>query len=280
MGRTINQIKNTIIAEKNNQPSLSGITSTSQVSIENIWAYVIAAGMFIQEQLWDVFKSQLETDIAKAPVGTDSWLQAQTYKFQYDSLTPQIIQLNNFVPSYDIVDPSKQIITRASVKTLPNRLVSVKTAKSEPPQALSNSELTSLNAYLDEISFAGVQYFSVSLPPDQLMVNSTIYFNGQYSSIISATTISAINNYLQSVPFDGVVKISALEDAIQAVPGVSDVVMNNVSLRPDSILFSGTTYLVQNNTEIYNKYPLYAGYAITELTSGHTLADTLIFIPA
>lgn len=277
MSRTIAQIQNQILTEKAAQSALSGLTSVSQVSIFNLWSYVTAVGIYIQETLWDVFKSDLEADIADAPIGTDKWVQAQAYKFQYDAITPQIITLNNFVPSYTTVDTTKQIITRASVKTLPARIVSVKVAKQEPPIALTPTELTSFKGYLDEISFAGVQYNTVSYSPDNLMIGATVYYNGQYSSTITADTISAINTYLQEIPFDGVVRISKIEDAIQGVNGVTDVILNNVAIRADSTPFSATTYMVQNNTEIYNKYNMYAGYAVPETTTGYTLTDTLVF---
>lgn len=276
--RSINQIKTQIITEKNNQPDLAGLNSTSQAAIYNLWAYIVAVAIFIQESLWDLFKTNLEADIAAAPVGTDNWVQSESLKFQYDAITPQIIHLNDFVPSYDVIDPTKQIITRASVKTLPNRLVSVKVAKSEPPVALSLTELNSFKGYLNEISFAGVQYNPVSLNSDKVMVNATVYYNGQYASTIAANTATAINDYFKTIPFDTNIRMSKLEDAIQGVLGVTDVVLNNVAIRPDSILFSASTYLIQNNTEIFRLYPLYAGYCVEETTSGQTLADTLVFV--
>ncbi len=277
--RTIQQIQTQILTEKANQTALSGLTSVSQVSIFNLWSYVTAVGIYIQETLWDVFKTNLEADIADAPIGTDRWVQSEAYKFQYDAIIPQIITLNDFVPSYTVIDPTKQLISRASVKTLPNRLVSVKVAKQEPPVALSSIELTSFKGFLDEISFAGVQYNTVSYPPDNLLVGATIYYNGQYASTITGNTITAINAYLQQIPFDGQIRISKIEDAIQGVSGVTDVVLNNIAIRADIVPFSATTYLVQNNTEIFNKYPMYSGYAVPETTSGETFTDTLIFIP-
>jgi hypothetical protein len=278
MARTILEIQQQILTEKANQPALSGLTSVSQTSIFNLWSYVTAVGIYIQETFWDVFKGQLEADIADAPIGTDKWVQTQSYLFQYDAVTPQIITLNNFVPSYAIVDTSKQLITRASVKTLPNRFVSVKVAKQEPPIALTSTELTSFKGFLNEISFAGVQYNAVSYTSDKLLVGATVYYNGQYSATITANTISAINSYLVQLPFDGYIRVSKLEDAIQGVSGVTDVVINNMAIRPDSIPFTGTTYMVKNNNEIYNKYTMYSGYAVGETTSGQTFTDTIVFV--
>lgn len=279
MARTINQIQQQIITEKNTHTELSGLNSPSQTSIWVLWTYIMAVAIYVQEGLWDIFQSNLETQIANTPAWTDAWVHSQTFKFQYDSTNPQVLQFDsNFVPTYPVVDTTKQIITRASVKTLPTKIVSVKVAKSNPPQALSAPELTSFKGYLDNISPAGVQYKAVSLNPDQILIGATIYYNGQYSATIQSAVKNAINNYLANVPFDGVIKISAIEDTIQSVAGVTDVVMNNVAIRADGVPFANTTYLVQNNTEIYNQTTQYAGYSITETTTGYTINDTLTFV--
>ena len=280
MSRSIAEIKQSIITAKNNQSVLNDLNSPSQTSIYNLWAYVIAVSVFMQETLWDLFKTNLETDIANAPIGTDAWVNEQAYKFQYSTSTPQIISLdNNFVPTYPVTDLSLRLISRASTLTMPNRLVRVKVAKNNPPEALSITELTAFKGYLDEISFAGVQYNTTSLSGDPLYVGATIYYNGQYASTITGDTVLALTNYMQNLPFDGYVRVSKIEDAIQGVIGVNDVVLNNIAIRPASLAFSGTTYLVQNNTEIYNKYPMYAGYTVPEFAP-NDYNTSLMFIPS
>lgn len=279
MSRTINQIQAQIIAEKNNHTELAGLNSPSQTSIWNLWTYIIAVAIYVQEGLWDLFQSNLETQVANAPAWTNAWVQFEAFKFQYDANNPQIVTLSStFVPSYATVDTTKQIISRCSVKTLPSKIVTVKVATANPPQALTSDQLTSFQGYLDYISPAGVQYTTTSLNPDKLLVGATIYYNGQYSSTIQNAVIVAIDNYLANIPFDGNLRVSALQDAIQQVTGVNDVVLNNIAIRPDTLPFTSTTYLVQNNTEIFNKYPMYAGYCVTETTSGHTINDTLTFL--
>ena len=279
MARTISNIQQQILTEKNNQPALSGLTSTSQVSIYNLWSFVTATSINFFEMLWDSFQAQLETTIINAPIGTDSWLRNQTLQFQYDATTPQIVTLTTaFTPTYPVVDTTKQIITQASVKTLPSRIINVKVAKSNPPVALASQELSSLQGFLDTIGFAGTQINAKSYNSDKVMVGATIYYNGQYAATITATTQTAINNYLYSLPFDGKIKLSALEDAIQAIPGVNDVVLNNVAIRPDATAFSATTYMVQNNTELLRTQQLYGGYCVAETTTNYTLNDTLVFV--
>lgn len=279
MARSIAQIQAEMDAEQALQTGLSGLNSPSQTAIYTLWKYIISSAIWAHEKLWDLFKVELETIVDNAPVGTDSWVQAQALKFQYSATDPQVVSLVNFVPSYSVVDTDLQIITRCSVKTLPNRIVSIKVAKSDPPSELTATELSSFKGYLDDISFAGVQYNAVSLTSDKLYLDAEIFYNGQYSTVISDNVIAAVNDYLANIPFDGYVRVSALYDAIQNVAGVTDVIINDMAIRADATAFGSKTYLVQNNTTIYNKYPTFAGYVVEETTGSNTFVDKLTFTP-
>lgn len=279
MARSIAQIQAEMDAEQALQTGLSGLNSPSQTAIYTLWKYIISSAIWAHEKLWDLFKVELETIVDNAQIGTDSWVQAQAFKFQYSATDPQIVSLVNFVPSYPVVNTDLQIITRCSVKTLPNRIVSIKVAKSDPPSALSATELSSFRGYLDDISFAGVQYNAVSLASDKLYLDAEVFYNGQYSTVISGNVIAAINNYLSNIPFDGYVRVSALYDAIQSVAGVTDVIINDMAIRADATAFGSKTYLVQNNATIFNKYPTFAGYVVEETTVSNTFVDKLTFTP-
>lgn len=279
MARSIAQIQAEMDAEQALQTGLSGLNSPSQTAIYTLWKYIISSAIWAHEKLWDLFKVELETIVDNAQIGTDSWVQAQAFKFQYSATDPQIVSLVNFVPSYPVVNTDLQIITRCSVKTLPNKVVSVKVAKSDPPSALSATELSSFRGYLDDISFAGVQYNAVSLASDKLYLDAEIFYNGQYSTVISGNVIAAINNYLSNIPFDGYVRVSALYDAIQSVAGVTDVIINDMAIRADATAFGSKKYLVQNNATIFNKYPTFAGYVVEETTVSNTFVDKLTFTP-
>lgn len=291
MARSIATIKAAMDAEQTAQSGLSGLNSPSNSSIYNLWKYIVAVQMFLQETLWDIFKTELETIVSKAAIGSDAWLQDRVLQFQYDSVTPQIVSIqSDFSVNYSTIDTTKRIITRCAVKTTASRTVTVKVAKNDPPEALSVSELSALQSYLNNtgdgtyansgvgISFAGVRYLASSLDADKLYLGATIYYNGQYASVISDTVITAINNYLANTPFDGTFKLTSLVDAIQSVSGVTDVILNNVAIRPDTDVIADSTYLVQSNTTIIPTYQLTAGYVVEEDTTNYLFTDTLTFI--
>lgn len=291
MARSIQTIIASMDAEQAAQTGLSGLNSPSNSSIYKLWKYIVAAQMFLLETLWDLYKKDLETIVSKAPVGSDKWLQDRVLRFQYDATTPQVVEvLSDFSVDYPVIDITKRIITRASVKTTASRTVTVKVAKSEPPVALSALELSSLQSYLSNtgdstyagrgvgIGFAGVRYIASSLTSDKLYLKADIYYNGQYANIISDTVIAGINNYLANIPFDGSFKITSLVDAIQAVSGVSDIVLYDVAIRPNTDTIANSTYLVQSKTTLIPTYQLTAGYIVEENTAGYLFTDKLTFI--
>lgn len=270
----INEMDKAQVAES----SLSTLNSTSQTAIYTLWKSITATVINLLEQLWDIYKLDIETVISNGAIGSAAWLNVQVKKFQYSATVPQVVTLVNFAPAYATVDTTLQLITRSSVKTMANKTISVKVAKGITPSALSGVELNSLKGYLNDIGFAGTQTNTFSYDSDKFYLVANIYYNGQYASVISATVISAIEKYFSELPFDGSIKISSLEDYIQTVAGVTDVVIVDAAMRADTTVFASKTYLVSASTIIYPTYPTFAGYIVGETTGGSTLADTLVFI--
>jgi hypothetical protein len=279
MAREISVIETQITDQVAADPVLSlNLTSTSKRAIWRLWAFVVATAIAILEQLMDQNKVEVETLVSQAAPGTPQWLQAQVFKFQYSSTVPQVIQLINLAPQYPTVDPSLRIVTRCSVTTDLANIVTIKTAKNEPPEALASLELAALASYVNLEGVAGIQYNVVSLPPDRLYVGAQVYYTGLFSSVIKTNVILAIDAYLASIPFNGQIKVSELEETILDVDGVNDVILQNVVARADSTAFGSGTALVSGNTVNSRLWPTLAGYAISEDTAAQTLADSLTFI--
>jgi len=277
MARTIDQIQQEIIAQKEATPELSGL-SGSRRAMWRLWTRVIATIQATAEQLADVFKSDIEKQLAKGAPSTPLWIQDQVFKFQYDAINPQVLVMDNFAPSYATVDETLKIVTRCSVKADFSNVVNVKVAKSDIPEPLDNSEKSALQDYVTMIGTAGINYLVSSSESDKLYVEADIYYRGQYSAIISDTVKTAISSFLSSIPFDGTLLLSDLEIAIKSVAGVKDVVLKNVYARKDITSFASATKLIENNTIILRGWDTIAGYIVAETTSGQTLDDSLTFI--
>lgn len=274
MARTIATIKESIRIQKNLyaslQPILFAEEGGSKVGILNNMADVIAININILEQFLDTYVAELEAIAASAVPGTSAWLQEKLFEFQYDATTPQYVQLVNLIPQYLIVDQTLRIISRASVIESGNGRLNIKVATSEPPVALSGPQITALETYLDTIEPAGPQIKVTSLNADRLFVDAEIFYDGQFVASIQTDVELAINNYLASLNFDGIVFVSKLQDAIQAVNGVKDVLINQVKARKEATPYSGATVVTRYWTTV-------AGYIIEEDTSGHTFNDSIIY---
>jgi hypothetical protein len=278
MARTIEQIQAGIISDIQATPELAEANSTSRRAIWRLFAYVQASAILLLEQIIDVFKAENDLKISKAIPATASWINAKVFEFQYSATNPQIVQLINFAPVYPVIDPSLRLISRCSVVTTLSSQVIIKVAKQEPPIALSSTELSSLQSYINQIGIIGVNYNCQSLTSDKLFIDAEVYFDGQYSTVISGTVISAINNFLSNLSFNGILKVSDIELAIRSVVGVNDVLLKNVKMRSDATAFNDGTFLIQNNTVISRIFPTLSGYIVEETTSGNTFTDKLTFI--
>ena len=278
MARSVEQINNEIIAKVESTAELSELTSSSRRSIWRLFAWVIAYIQSLFEQKTDLFKSEIETIVDYSVPNTASWLQQKAFKFQYDAVTPQVITLVDLVPTYPIVNEDLQIVSRCSVKADLSNNVKIKVAKSEPPVALTSGERSALQDYINVIGCAGINYLVSSGTSDKLYIQADIYYQGQYSAIISDNVISAIENYLSQLPFDGQLLVSDLERTIRQTTGVKDVVLKNVRARANGTALSSASYLVQSNAVISRNWNTVAGYIVGETTASNTLADTLNFI--
>lgn len=279
MARTVNAIQAQMLdAVAADDVLKDQLTSESKRAIYRLWTFIVAVAIGLLEQLADAWRTDIEQIVAAAAPGSPPWVQEQVFLFQYDTTTPQIIQLINLAPVYPIVDPSLRIVTRCSVTTDLSNSVTVKVAKGTTPAPLNNLELSALQSYINTIGVAGVHYNTVSNDADRVYVEADIYYKGLFSSVIKSNVILAIDNYLAGIPFNGRVKVDDIRAAIRSVAGVEDVVFKNVSARANATPFGSGTALVQNNTLASRYWPTLAGYAISEDTGGETLADKLNFI--
>ncbi len=280
MARTVAQIQkqmtDAIAADSVLSPLL---TSTSKRAIWLLFTFVIAASIAIFEQILDIFTTNIEATVAAAAPSTGSWLQRQISLFQYSDTSPQVVQLINFAPVYPVVDATLRVITRSSITTDIANNVIVKVAIGNPPGAAGAPIVSALQSYLNIVGAEGISYTVRSNDADRIYIDAIIFYSGLYSSVIQANVIQAINNYLANLPFNGNLKISDIELAIRSVVGVTDVILQNIRARADTMVFADGIFLVLNNATIARLWPTQAGYIIAEDTVGQTFTDSLQFIP-
>ena len=122
-----------------------------------------------------------------------------------------------------------------------------------------------------------MNYVVTSTPADLLSIRATIYYQGQFAGVIKTNVITAIRTFLSSIPFNGKMKLTDLQEAILAVQGVNDVLFDDVRARDNATPFTDGTYLVQNQLVISHQWSTISGYMVEETTTGETFNDTLTF---
>jgi len=292
MARTLAQIQLSIEATLVTSFASIGVTiDTSQWSNRNMLrqlCFTFAAATAYLEQLNDVLKASIETTASQAAAPSFSWLQLKMFLFQYSPTSPQILQVVNTVVQYPVVDATLRIITGCSVTSTTAGEVTIKVATGSPFVALTSPQLAAAQGYVNQLGAGGINYTVVSLDSDKIYINANIYYQGQYSALIQASVIDALNTFLQNIATtnlttsattNGAVKVSDIENVIRNVTGVNDVVVINIKARSNATTFTAGVDLVSNQTVLSRQWLPIAGYTSQETTSGKTFADSLNFIP-
>lgn len=293
MARSTEDIEITLDTAQAAETELTTLNSPSTVSIYSLWKFIFATITNQLEQLWDLKQTELNSVASYISPGSVAWIWKKSFEFQYDATTPQVIVLDdNFVPNYPVIDETKRIITRCQVINGGVFGIYIKAAKSDPPVALSAPELAAFQAYWTDntvstsiglvggIGFAGNAITVTTAASDKLYVEGTVYYDSQYSSSIDVDVIQALEDYMANLPFGGAIRVTAIYDAIQAVPGVTDVVLDDIGVRADATAWASRTPLVTLAQTVLASLNSPNGYVIQEDTAGKTFTDQLTFTAA
>lgn len=257
MARTVKQIYDALIAEKNNQATLNGlqpsvdsaqalltdVASTSKVADWRLWLWVVATGIYILETLFDSHKAEVEAIAAAAIPGTARWYRDQALKFQFGY---QLVYLNDKF-QYSAIDTNAQIIKRAAVVESAGQVI-IKVAKlvGSTVTPLSSQELAAFDSYINLIRYAGTNTLTVSKNPDLLKVAYTVYYDPQVlapnGSLLSNPAVftvhDAINNHLSNLPFNGELVLTTLTDEVQKAQGVKNPVLTLAQAKYGALPYS------------------------------------------
>jgi hypothetical protein len=233
---------------------------------------MVAHAVYYQEQLYDLFKSEVSDLIENQRVGQLPWIIAKIKEFQYGDA----IEWNGSEYAYPVIDETKQIITQAAASAASN-VVTIKVAKGDigSIEELDTDEKTALQYYLvgQSIQFgeegilpAGMKMNLISEAADDLKLAYTIIYNPQLlnsnGELLSDTSVkpveTAITNYIQQLPFNSKFRVSALTDAIQAATGVVDVICDAADARYALVTY---TDILSVQSESYLAYSGYLNMA-------------------
>lgn len=230
MAQTQAEIEADIIAAKNADANLAGLTSPSLVAKWRLWIKIISAAIKQLQDLWDTKLEDLNAAADAAVSGNDKWYASRMFDWQYGHALFE----SNGKLIYLVPDEAAKIVNKVAVQTV-NRLIYIKVAKGSPLQKLSAAEITALDDYIKQIKFAGSQHVLVSTDPDLIKLTATVYYNGQLDLSTFKTAFElALNTYLTNIFFNGNFNINKFRDAGEAVEGTEDFQIASVEIKPDT----------------------------------------------
>jgi hypothetical protein len=274
MARTIIEIYNEMIAEKetnanlsalqpaidSGQTLLSDLTSASKVAIWRLIFFVVSVGIWTHEKIFDLHKLEIETRANEMIPGTLRWYRNEALKFQYGDALIWNDQTLKF--TYPTGSTGTKLIAQASAiePTGANNQVRLKVAKlvSDNLVPLSSSEETAFTNYINQIKFAGTNVSVTNINADLLKLNIEIIYNpliltptGELISNPGVFPVrDAINNFIKFLPFDGVFNRNKFIDAIQSASGVIDPIINLIEAKTGALPYN----------PVSNNYVAGAGY--------------------
>lgn len=239
MARKITEIQNEIFANITANENLAMLNSTSKVAIYRLFVYVVAFSIWLLETLFDTHTAEINTKLANQKSGNKAWYRTKALAFQYGfDLVSDTDVFDNGNATDEVIEASKIVKYSAVNEATESSRVIIKIATETDGvlSPLSIAQLAAFDAYINEVRYAGVQITTINYLPDQLHLTIQIKRD---ALVLSATGMSIINanypvndaieEFMKELPFDGELRLSALVDKLQVVPGVLDATIVGAS---------------------------------------------------
>ncbi|AUS06489.1 nucleotidyltransferase [Pseudotamlana carrageenivorans] len=233
MPRSINEIHDKILADIANNAFLTDLNSTSAVAIFRLIAYIVAVSIHMLELMFYQHKSEVSELLYNQKSGRLPWYRYMALKFQYGfDLLPDSDEFDNTGATTTEIESSK-IIKYAAVNEGDQQGVIVVKIAGESNGVLAPitaQEQTSVEAYFEEIKYAGSRINIINFLPDQLYLTIQIFrdplvLDSNGNSILNGgrPVETAINEFMKELPFDGELILQSLVDKLQVIEGVKIV---------------------------------------------------------
>lgn len=229
MSRTIKEIYNEAVAERNRRLELTEFASDSKMSVMNGILWVVAAVIYSFESLLDVFAMDISEAINGRINGTPAYYANALLQYQQgDELT---VREDGLAFGYANIDETKRIVTQVSYmestddRNLDSKLIlKVATGAKGSLSAIPPKELAPINAYINKLKFAGTRVEVISTKGDVLIPRLTVFHDGAVpESEVYDSIEEQLNAYMMDIDFDAAVYVSRLTDAIRRAKHVTDV---------------------------------------------------------
>lgn len=256
MARSIKDIKTDLLAKVAADVTLGPLlTSTSNVAIFNAWCFIWAVGAWTLENLFDIFKSEIDYTISQDKTHRPLWYVNKAKEFQYGyNLVPEQDYYDNTGIDPALIAASK-IVAYASLVEEPTIRMKVAKLVGANLAKLTDPERTAFCAYMKRVKDAGVKLHDTTITspatitstdPDKLRLVVRVKFNplvldstgARRDGTNPAPVKDAVKGYLQNIDFDGLFSIQKLEKEMLAVDGVDDLKIDGIQTKYGALPFT------------------------------------------
>lgn len=244
MSRTIKEIYDEAVAERNRRLELLEFGSDSKLSILNGILWVAAAVIYTFEVILDTFAVDISEVINNRINGTPAYYVRALLQYQKgDELS---VREDGLAFGYASVDESKRLVTQATYAeshtddNLDAKLIlKVATGATGHLEAVSPEDLVLLNAYIGRIKFAGTRVEVTSRRGDVLIPRLTVYYDGAVteSEVLDGIELK-INDYMSSIDFDAAIYVSKVMAAIRSAAHVTDVYIDTEAVPAQGVFLA------------------------------------------
>ena len=235
MSRTIKDIYNEAVKERNKRLELAEFSNDSKLSIMNGMTWAFAAVIYSFETLLDVFTLDISTAINSRVNGTPLFYVNALLQYQKgDELT---VREDGLAFGYNEIDETKRIISQVSYSesssdvNLDNKLI-LKVAQGEKGHLspVSSDDLVLIASYLNKIKFAGTRIEVTSSEGDILIPKLSVYYDGAVREAEIYDLIEEkLNDYMMNIDFDSSIYVSKIIEAIKKAEHVTDVYIDEAA---------------------------------------------------
>ncbi len=247
MARTINEIstgiKEDFIANSTLQ-NLYGLDTAktfdeqfSAASLESIIIFIIAAAMALHENLWDLYKSEIDNTVQNERYGYAGWYARMMKAFQFGFDINELEEKDYYDDTTSDEAIEAQIIKFAFCEEKSTGSgVLLKIAKADAdgnPTTLTAAEETAAAAYINRIKPAGVPVTIVNDPADTLSVTVQVRYNPLVftsESDVNDAVRAGIESYLKGIDFNGSFIGMKMIDALQVINGIEIAQISSVAV--------------------------------------------------
>lgn len=233
MARTVAIIHKAMLDDINaDEVLVSKLNSPSLYAVYRNFTYMIAVAIFILEGFFDLHLAEIDTKIRNQKSGRLSWYRTMALAFQFRfDLVPDKDYFDNGNATTEEIAASKIIKYAAVTESSESSRVILKIAgetAGELSPFTDPDQIEAIEYYVDEFRIAGVTVTIINYEADQLYLNLQIKRD---ALVLDSTGLNrearfpvteAIAEFMKELPFNGELRLSALIDKLQLIPGVID----------------------------------------------------------